>query len=487
MNDLARFGPNFARKTVAIVGGGFSGAAIAYHVAQATAAGTITIVVFEPRKMLGAGLAYSTLEPAHRINVPASKMSLVSDDGEHFARWLSASGELGDDPQAVTSGGDAFPQRSMFGRYVADHLAAPIKAGRIRHERSRVEDIRIRPDGRFDIRHDGGTTTADIVALATTHPLPAIPGPLRAVADHPGLVCNPYDPAALGSIAPDSRVLIIGNGLTAADVVAMLDRKGHRGCITALSRHGFRSRGHAATPQPATGDFSTAPARTALSLLRRVRRTVVEAGQEGFGWQAVIDKVRSEGQIIWSALPVAERVRLVRHLRTVWDVHRFRIAPQVEAVLERRAAEGRFRSIAAQLVFAQGHGKTIEVAYRLRRASETVVERFDAVVNTTGPAHRSVVEGAGALSSLHEAGLLRLDTVGLGLDVAPDGRAVGRDARAVDGLYVGGPLARGTFGELMGLPEVTRYAEFIAAEIAHGLAMPRGGALDSIAWKDRSP
>ncbi len=55
---------------VAIVGGGFTGAAVAYHLARLLPEGTARIVVYEPRAMLGGGLAYDTDEPVHRINVP---------------------------------------------------------------------------------------------------------------------------------------------------------------------------------------------------------------------------------------------------------------------------------------------------------------------------------------------------------------------------------------------------------------------------------
>ena len=75
---------------VAIVGGGFTGAAVAYHLARLLPEGTARIVVYEPRAMLGGGLAYDTDEPVHRINVPAARMTLLPGDDTHFERWLLA-------------------------------------------------------------------------------------------------------------------------------------------------------------------------------------------------------------------------------------------------------------------------------------------------------------------------------------------------------------------------------------------------------------
>jgi len=82
------------------------------------------------------------------------------------------------------------------------------------------------------------------------------------------------------------------------------------------------------------------------------------------------------------------------------------------------------------------------------------------------PAHGQALQLNPALRSLAEAGLIRVDACGLGIETNLDSRAIGWDGEAVAGLFVAGPLARGTFGELMGLPEVARHAQMVAAEIA---------------------
>ncbi|GGE11298.1 FAD-dependent oxidoreductase [Aureimonas endophytica] len=464
------------RPSVAVIGGGFSGAAVAYHLARRLGPGAAPILVVEPRETLGAGLAYSTAEPSHRINVPAGRMSLDTSEPDQFARWLAASGALSGDPAAFDRRGEAFPQRGLFGRYVAEMLAPFLAEGRIVHRRARAETVRRAASGAFEIAlADGTRLESAIVVLAATHPLPAVPAPLAAIAAAPGFVADPYDPLALARIAPDARILVLGNGLTAADVVATLDRLGHRGRITTLSRNGLRSRGHAPVPVEPFGAFDRAPAGTALALLRRVRRTIAEAAAEGLSWHAALDAARGQGGAIWRALPEAERARLVRHLRSFWDVHRFRIAPQVEAVLDRLTRDGRLDSVAASLRDARPEARALAVTTRERRSGRLVTERFDAVVNTTGPAHRAVLHAA-PFASLHAAGLVSLDRVGLGLATAEDGRAIGTDGRAVPDLLVAGPLARGTFGELMGLPQVTLYAEFVAEELARRLALPRPDA-----------
>jgi cation diffusion facilitator CzcD-associated flavoprotein CzcO len=65
------------RPTVAIVGGGYSGAVLAWHLHR-TAPYQHNIIFIEPRPEIGRGLAYDSRDPAHRINVPALKMNLAA-------------------------------------------------------------------------------------------------------------------------------------------------------------------------------------------------------------------------------------------------------------------------------------------------------------------------------------------------------------------------------------------------------------------------
>ncbi len=99
------------------------------------------------------------------------------------------------------------------------------------------------------------------------------------------------------------------------------------------------------------------------------------------------------------------------------------------------------------------------------RGREAVWESFDAVVNCTGPDHGHVIETNPALSSLAAAGLVGPDPFGLGLRTDLTARALDADGAVQPNLFISGPLARATFGELMGLPQVSQHAALVADEI----------------------
>ena len=201
-------------------------------------------------------------------------MSLIPGDETHFARWVAEHGAVSDDPDSDAGHDQVYPRRAVFGRYVSEHIAPLLARGRIRHVRERVTAVTREGDAWIIATETGSTYRAAVTVLATTHPKPEPPAALSAIAFDPRLVTDPFDTKALERIPADARVLIVGTGLTMADVVASLDRQGHRGRIVAISRRGLRSRGHPEIASEPYGTFVPDAPQTPSQLLQRIRRTV---------------------------------------------------------------------------------------------------------------------------------------------------------------------------------------------------------------------
>lgn len=454
------------REHIIIIGGGFSGTALAIALAQADA----DVTVIDPRSAPGYGVAYSTTEPAHRINVPAERMQLSGESQGDFDRWFRTGDELNADPHALWHDGKVYPQRGAFGRYVEQRFHEASHSGRatLRHLADSVINIQPDAQGATVTTQGGKTLYGSYVVLAVSHPAPALPRQIpAALVSHPALIGNPWQANALDNIAADEPLAIIGTGLTMADVVAALHRRGHRGQITAFSRHGLLPRSNLVGDYPAWNVPDVGF--TSGKWLRQIRLEIARAAQLQQPWQVVLDDIRSSGQRIWQALSEIEQRRFLRHLRAYWDVHRYRIAPQVSTLLEQKRADGSLRVIAARLQQAEQHGSGLALTILPRHASQESWQ-VQRLIVTTGPAHAGLIESNPALNALAEQGALRADALGLGLAVNEHSEVLDNLGRANPRLLVAGPAARGRFGELMGLPQVADHAQAVAGRILSALA-----------------
>ena len=454
---------------IVVIGGGLTGAAFVLHLLRDhDPAADITLI--EPAAVLGAGLAYSTVDPVHRVNVAASRMSLFSELPEHFDAWLRAHDMPAADPEGVLPDGRLFPRRALYGRYIDETLQEAIGNARagVRHVRRRA--VAALPEGGgFRVELDNGETIeADLLVLAVSHTSPDLPRFLQGIAGDARLVADPWRRAALEAVPHEGDILVVGTGLTGCDVIASLRARGCRGRIIAVSRRGLLPRPRTMLPVSTFGCFDQAPSITALALLLRVREAVAEAARLGRPWEDVIAALREQARTVWGSLPVGERRRLLRHLRPFWDVHRFQSAPQIDGVVHAELANGGLELLAATPLAAVSAGAGLRVTFHPRGTPpETRIEReVAATVNCTGPGHRSVIESHPVLRSLHEAGALEADPMALGIAVDPSSRVLRPDGTAWETLFVVGPLARGTHGELMGLPQVSTQPREVAATIA---------------------
>ncbi|RYC10973.1 FAD/NAD(P)-binding protein [Ciceribacter ferrooxidans] len=454
---------------VAIVGGGFSGASLARQLALGAPWNDRQIIVFEPRAGLGAGLAYDTSDPALRLNVEASRMRAIPGEPEAFARWLEAHGWKDHDPDARVGNGSIYARRSDFARFMAERMQPFLDRGTVQHVRERVEEIE-RSDAGWCLTGSLGTEiVADIVVIATSHPGPKAPGMIAlALNGHPRFITDPSRTEALSSIRPGERVLLLGAGLTAFDIIASLRDRGHDGEILAFSRSGLLPQPQVTGTLAPTGNFVLPAVSSARELLRRVRLAIAEAERSGLPWQSVFDALRQQGQTIWQVLPHAEQARLLRHLRRRFETHRYRMPPQVADLIRQDLREGRLLTRAGRICRVERGPHAISVDLIVK--PDGIIERrlFEWVVVATGPDHKAAIGSQPCLVELERQGYVKADDHGLGIACDTESRAIGSDGHVTDGLFVAGPLARGTFGELTGVPEIAAQSERIAAQIIKG-------------------
>src|SRR6185369_192483 len=157
------------RVPVAIIGGGFSGTILAAQLARRG----IASALIDGSGRAGNGVAYSTREPAHLLNVRAEGMSAWSGEPGHFVERFEA------------EGGDSrgFAERRFFARYLQDILDEAVSSGKAEVVETFATEAR-RRDGGWSLElEDGGSLEADALVLAIGNQAPEPLGALAAAGD----------------------------------------------------------------------------------------------------------------------------------------------------------------------------------------------------------------------------------------------------------------------------------------------------------------
>jgi uncharacterized NAD(P)/FAD-binding protein YdhS len=466
-------GPPKSPISVAIIGGGFSGTMVAANLARRAVPGQLHATLWEKGARLGRGLAYGTRCDRHRLNVPAGNMSAFPDEPSHFLRWLRQR-----DPEASA---DAFAPRRLYGDYLEDTLQESRRQGAVTVDTARdeVTDVRGGPDGGYElITREGGIVRADWVVLATGHltpghPFPADAGPVET-GHYRG---DPWAPDVLDELDPDAPLLLIGTGLTAIDLAVEARARGHSGMIHLLSRHGLIPRRHQAQPAHATPPaphFSLLGPipDTARALFRMVRRAAEGHAREQGDWRPIIDAMRPVTQAMWAGLAPEERRRFLRHLASRWDVHRHRVAPEIDERIQSDIRAGRLAIIAGRVLALKDRDDRAEVT--IRRRGEEGPSRLIAarVINCTGPGKDFRAGPPALLSSLMRRGLARPGPLGLGPEVSPLGELIDREGRVQPRLLTLGPPRREQLWETTAVRELRTQAAELAAHLLGTIGAP---------------
>jgi uncharacterized NAD(P)/FAD-binding protein YdhS len=456
-----------AKTTVAVIGAGFSGTLLALHLLRHCPSGT-HIHLIEKNSRFGRGLAYSTGNPNHLLNVPAGRMSAFSDRPHDFVDWL----RTGAPADGAPVDGASFVERSVFGRYVRHLLNAEIKKAdkdRFILSRGEVVGIDIRQGGLKLRRAHGRRIDADIAVLAVGNFPPEVPWVADpSLYDTPYYRPDPWAPDTLADLDPAAPVLLIGTGLTMVDTVISLLDRGHAGPIHALSRRGLLPRRHAAA---ASAPLLDRPLPTTITALARFARAeVARAERAGGDWRSVIDGLRPALQDVWQSMDAANRARFVRHLRPWWDVHRHRIPPLVADRIERARDRGQLAFGAARIAAYRIDDGAVEVTVRPRRAGARTTYRVARVINCSGPGCDYDRITDPLIRRLLADRQIRPDPLRFGLDVTPQCALRNAHGEISRRLYAIGPVTKALFWEMTSVPDIRRQCESLATHIAAALA-----------------
>ena len=136
----------------------------------------------------GQGIAYSTTEPAHLLNVPSDGMSAWAGDPDHFARVFESEG--GD-----SSG---FAQRRMFGRYLRSMLDEAVASGNTEvRQATAVAATREGHTGEVGF-NDGSSINVAALVLATGNQEPLSLAAFAGAAER--LIANPWGAEARAAV-----------------------------------------------------------------------------------------------------------------------------------------------------------------------------------------------------------------------------------------------------------------------------------------------
>jgi uncharacterized NAD(P)/FAD-binding protein YdhS len=457
-----------ATTRIAIIGGGFSGTMMAIRLLGKRFQRPIELVLIERREKVGNGIAYSTVNDLHLLNVQADGMSAFGEDPDHFLRYMHKR-----DPEVSWQ---TFCRRRDYATYLADTLKQALEEAEpkitYRHLRGTVIGID-KGDGqsRFTLLFDSQPNlTADIVVLAVgnfkgSDPLQKWEGKFEQSC----YLDDAWAPGLIQSIGKDENVFFIGSGLTMVDKAMEIHASGHRGSMTALSRRGLLPQGHEEEHLKIEPELEAECARILpMNLCEAVHFVRTKsAGKDG--WRSVVNALRHHCQKWWQQLEPSEQRSFMGHLQSYWDVHRHRMAPHVASYIHELIDSGRLHVIAGRIASVDQEGSTVKISFRPRNKASTL-DQISAhkIVNCTGPGLNLRHISDPLLRGLSERGLVS-EHASAGLEVTTDLCLVDSAGQKVNDLYAMGSLLRGVLFESIAVPELRVQAYQIANSVFDSL------------------
>jgi len=447
---------------VAIIGGGAAAATLVSELLERRTPKPLHLTWFAGSAQPGRGVAYGTPSDRHLLNVRAASMGMFVSKPGGFLEFAQAG-------NPAVKGSDFLP-RKLYGDFLQSRVDAAIKnAGQLGH------DINVIPFAAESlVPSSEGVTVgygdeeahaqAAVLAIGSLPPRP-LPGVQDAAIASGRYVTDPWPYlAAAESDDRPLRVLVVGLGLTAVDVVLELSARWPNASFTALSRHGHLPEPHlAAASAPGDDGNDLAEQMADDPNIRVWLHRLREATENAEDWRTVVDGMRPHTQGLWQQLPASERARFLRHARWAWERARHRMPPQVNKKVHELEGAGKLHRLRGRMqsVSLRMDGD-LDVVRRFTGKDDVVTETYDIVIQTVGLNTDTLRTDHTLMRQLVIDGLVTPDRMGLGLSAQPDGHLLDGDGKPRGNLFAIGSLLRGALWESTAIPEIRKQAQSLA-------------------------
>jgi len=389
---------------IAIVGFGVSGLLTFLNIVKnyQKSSENLTIHIFEKSQFFPKGIAYSTKNINHLLNVPAYLMGVVDEDREDFFKWLISKG--------YNYKKNDFVPRQIFGIYLEDLLKLALKIAdekNISYQflNKEISEIAIK-DKHYLIDED--TYNYCIIAVGVR---------LKNKSKN-------FWHVDIKKYLHEKEIHISGCGLTAFDAAISLRDLNYEGVIFMHSRSGKMPQVHKIIDSSKKINPPLSIEDTALPL-SLIFRKFVKNCKNSTDWRPCFDAIRPLTQDFWSKLNTEKKKRFTRHCIRLWNIHRH------------RCPESEFAAITKMIDL----GKLV-----------LVKKRSDAenVIDCTGFDYgfRSKL-----INNLIENGIVKFDDLELGI------------VSQYDNFYVIGGLNFGSIFEITAAPDIALQALKISRHV----------------------
>ncbi len=407
------------------------------------------------------GIAYGTRSARHLLDVRAASMGLFAGKSRGFLDFVQR-----DDPGVA---GTDFLPRHRYGDYLEAEVAHALQRGKAQghdvHVIPVTVDALVPESAAVTVIHgeESHQLDAAVLALGTLPPRP-LAGVSPAALESGRYVIDPWHLLADARIEPAPRkIVVLGMGPTAVDVMLELASRWPQAGFVAISRHGLLPESHmhtaAAPPDDSAGLIA---AMQDAPEIRQWLRLLREAIDQGASWRALIDSLRPHTASLWAELPSEQRARFLRHARWAWERVRHRMPPAVSETITALEQQGRLQRHCGRAQSVELDGDALQLV--ITHAGQSHPQQADLVIQCTGADLDLRSTDHHLLSQLLTNAHIDADPLGLGVMADNQGRLL-HQGRPWPNLFALGALLRGTLWEANAMPEIRQQARALADQL----------------------